>query len=30
MRVKNYLIWVTIGAASMALYDYIKTQIMKQ
>lgn len=29
MRVKTYLIWVSIGAASMLLYDYAKAWLVK-
>lgn len=30
MRVKTYLIWVSVGAASMLLYDVIKSKLMNQ
>lgn len=30
MRLKTYLIWVSIGAASMLLYDVIKSKLMNQ
>jgi hypothetical protein len=30
MQLKTWLVWVSVGAASMALYDFIKSQIMKQ
>lgn len=30
MQLKTWLIWVSIGAASMLLYDVIKSKLMNQ